>query len=322
MSSKSCKTFIVIIAVVFVAIAATGAGVYWSIKNDVEKTMAKRAVQPMKPSEGDGGSYRTFVNSTAEGHIDYVHYYLFNLTNGPSVVAGKPPEFTTVGPYTYQKIVTRFDVVFQDDIGTVRYKGRTEYIWVPELSESDNDGRQLSEDDLIVQMNMPLFKSISTAVTQCAVGNATLWNSLPSIMERTGSSLFMPRKVRAHLWGYSDTLLREVGQPSQHRGFFTQDSQDTMDTEQRTGSMGLGTSSQFTMIKGQRTLSVWGSPEANRLDGWDTQYPPEPQGPLVHRAPPLARLPQPHWHTHLREGRDHAQGEAQSLRLGPKSHRY
>jgi len=268
------KFFIVLIAVVFVAITAAGAGVYGPKKMNVEKSMADRAVQPQKPFEGDGGSYRTFVNSTAEGHTVYVRYYFFNLTNGPSVVAGAPPKFTTVGPYTYQKIKTCFDVVFQDGNGTVRFKEHTKHMWIPELSKSDTDGRQLSEDDIIVQMNMPLYRLTATAAMQCAAGNTTLWSSLNSIMERTGSSLFVPRKVHAHLWGYDDALLRALGQPSHHHGFFTQDSQDTMDTEKRTGSMGLGTSSQFTMIKGLRTLLWWKSSEANRLDGWDTQYPP------------------------------------------------
>jgi len=307
------KFFIVLIAVVFVAITAAGAGVYWSKKMNVEKSMADRAVQPQKPFEGDGGSYRTFVNSTAEGHTVYVRYYFFNLTNGPSVVAGAPPKFTTVGPYTYQKIKTCFDVVFQDGNGTVRFKEHTKHMWIPELSKSDTDGRQLSEDDIIVQMNMPLYRLTATAAMQCAAGNTTLWSSLNSIMERTGSSLFVPRKVHAHLWGYDDALLRALGQPSHHHGFFTQDSQDTMDTEKRTGSMGLGTSSQFTMIK------VLGSQPPRRM-GYSV--PPEQQGRQVHRAPPLAQPPLPHWHTHLREGCDHAQCEAQALCLGLKDRRY
>jgi len=42
-----------------------------------------------------------------------------------------------------------------------------------------------------------------------------------------------------------------MGQPS-HKGLFLQDS----------------------MIKGLRTLPWWKSSEANHLDGWDTQYPP------------------------------------------------
>ena len=121
----SSKIFVASITVVFVAIAAAGAGVYWFIKVDVDKTTAESAVQPQKPFEGDGGSYRSFVNSTAEGQIELVHFYFFNLTNGHAVLAeGVPPEFSTVGPYTYQKLLTRSDVVFQDNNGTVRFKGR------------------------------------------------------------------------------------------------------------------------------------------------------------------------------------------------------
>jgi len=41
MSSTAFKIFRANITMVFVAIAAAGAGVYWSIKVDVEKNMAK-----------------------------------------------------------------------------------------------------------------------------------------------------------------------------------------------------------------------------------------------------------------------------------------
>jgi len=86
MSIKSRKMFIVIIAAVsLIGIAAAGAGVYWSINTKVEKTTNDQAVQPKKSFEGDGKSYNSFVNPTAEGHVKHMHYFLFNLTNGLSV---------------------------------------------------------------------------------------------------------------------------------------------------------------------------------------------------------------------------------------------
>lgn len=256
-------------AALFIIIIGLGAFGLFTIPKAVAAAMNKI---PVLTNSGD--SLEGFRNSSV---ITYVSHTFFNLTNGDDVTAkGAVPSFKSVGPYTYRKQSTKFDINFQDDNGTVQSKGNTVYIWDAEHS-IDGFGNQLFETDIIIQMNTPLYGLTAAAKQMCDAGEKTLWSMLGPLKGMTKSSLFQTRPVSEFLWGANYALLGAIGK----NPFFTlfqRNSSDAMPSERYTGATSLDLASVITMYLGMRTLPFWAPGSiSNRVTGSQGNYLPNNQ---------------------------------------------
>ncbi|XP_077290681.1 sensory neuron membrane protein 2-like [Arctopsyche grandis] len=84
--------------------------------------------------------------------------YIFNITNGPEVIAGGKPNLTEVGPYIYKQY--RYKVNITDENGTLGYHQYERY----EFDEEKSD--PLKETDPIEVLNVPFNAILQVAATK------------------------------------------------------------------------------------------------------------------------------------------------------------
>lgn len=126
----------------------------------------------------------------------YMQYWLFNVTNPDDVIAGKKPNVTQRGPYTYRLYQPRFNVIFYTN-DSVSYQNNHTLVFQRNMSVGP-------EDDIIFNLNVPLV-TVSAMLENLS---PTLRGLLRVLIRALGDSdLFPPHTVRELLFGYTDSLL-------------------------------------------------------------------------------------------------------------------
>ena len=82
----------------------------------------------------------------------YLRIRFFNITNPDGVALGEKAALNEMGPYVYKETLEKFDVTFDKEADSVRYRQVRFYYFQPQLSI----GR---ESDRITMMNIPFVVS-------------------------------------------------------------------------------------------------------------------------------------------------------------------
>eukprot|EP00736_Rhodelphis_marinus_P002156 Rmarinus@m.25929 len=131
--------------------------------------------------------------------IEYMRFYLWNITNTEEFLAGEKPVLQEVGPYSYRQYIDRFDVEFYDDNRRVSFKNYIRWIFEPSTSITE-DGRQLNDKtDLITTVNAAYAGAVSL------VSGERVLYQLDGVIE--SSALIHTRTTHEHIWGFDDPML-------------------------------------------------------------------------------------------------------------------
>ncbi len=127
----------------------------------------------------------------------YSEFYLFNLVNGKELEAtGAKPEFQEIGPFVYKEVRFKEDLVNHSN-GTLTYKERRRFFFVPEKSA-------YPEDFNITTINMAAmvvldFTRYWTKLELKAVELA---------LKIVGETLLITQPAGKLLFGYEDPFLK------------------------------------------------------------------------------------------------------------------
>eukprot|EP00760_Papus_ankaliazontas_P038861 PhM_4_TR9378/c0_g1_i1/m.69067/K12384/SCARB2, LIMP2, CD36L2; lysosome membrane protein 2 len=208
-------------------------------------------------------------------------FYMYNCTNPDEVELGAVPKLTFLGPYSYKRIVLRKrdSVKWYPNNGTVRWQKKIDYYFNSERSQQN--GRQLREDDNVYIFNFPLNTLAIQASQMCALGDNTMWYAIPMLQMMTQSKMFMKMTAREAIMGHNNPLLAAVGMnPFISLGAAPID--ELIDDEYMTGQGPLNAPGYearqsvawITMRQGMRMQPYWRTPELNKVEGFDGQFPP------------------------------------------------
>jgi len=213
-----------------------------------------------------------FASIWAEPPITpHLKLYFFNLTNAEKFFDGSEgPRVREVGPYVYHQKWIKEDVVWHGN-GTMSYRTRKEYKFMPELSFQLNEDTGVKtmldhSTDNIVTVNIPMISAIMRVQ-----GDWWQTSLLKTALFGLGSDYWVTKTPEQLTWGYADSLL-EIGQLTDSSlnnkfGFFIQNN-NTEDLAKYTMYTGEGNPynlSKISLFDGSDSLKVWGSnPETDK----------------------------------------------------------
>ena len=193
----------------------------------------------------------------------YYRVNVFNLTNPRRFMAGDRPRVSECGPYVYKMVEEKTDVSFHKN-GSVSYRTRPKYFFVPELSGG-------SEDDVIWTVNIP-FINTADAVKDNPVQKLFI----NIVKEIHGFDTLRHLSVKELLWGYtSDVMewartLQELPYPHPQFGLLV-GFNDTIQ-EPYTMFTGAEDSNHLNRIyswNGKTKLDFWSGDFCNEIKGTD-----------------------------------------------------
>ena len=150
-------------------------------------------------------------------------FYMFNVTNAAAVRNnGSKPHVEVVGPYNYNELKVKHDIAWSDDKTSVRFKYNRTFTRVktkcppgvlyPDFECSLDDTVNITTGNIALMglantiNNLPLDGKARADVFKFTNGLINFWHDKKDPQEDT----FMTRPVHEVIWGYTDTILKDV----------------------------------------------------------------------------------------------------------------
>jgi len=83
---------------------------------------------------------------------EYYQLFFFDIQNSDGILRGEIPKVLERGPYSYREQVVKFDPVWSQDRGEMSWRTWTYYVF-----DEATSGANLTENDLITNVNLPLL---------------------------------------------------------------------------------------------------------------------------------------------------------------------
>jgi len=206
----------------------------------------------------------------------FFQVWMFDVVNYMEVANnGEKPVVVQMGPYTYREQREKWDLQYDNDLGTVTYRENKTLIFDREKSAGP-------ETDTFHCVNLPMLTILSMLKYQ----NTLVKMAVEAALKVTSESLFTKLSVADLMWGYDDPLLTEIHKildpfklnitiPGKFGLFYgTNGSDDGLYTI-HSGVKGTDNFGQILSWNGQKKLNIWTSDIANAINGSDgTLYPP------------------------------------------------
>lgn len=173
--------------------------------------------------------YASWLRPPVQPHLSG---YAFHVTNPDEVLRGAKPIVVEKGPYVYRSTTVKDsdqNVVFNDEEGTLKYRMRKFYQYVPELSGAGLD----PEKDTITVPNIPFWTGMNKLKGKTGIAASIGL----SIVTSTGRGTpFVNVSFDGLLWGYDDELpCLKLDKPkdckSESDSVFSDDSEDDWGNE-------------------------------------------------------------------------------------------
>ncbi|XP_066991108.2 lysosome membrane protein 2 isoform X2 [Anabrus simplex] len=203
----------------------------------------------------------------------YMRVHVFNYTNMEAFMHGEKPKVQEVGPYTFRQKMEKVNVVF-DDNGTVSYREKIAFEFVPELSVSDG------KDDRVTVLNMPLLSAISIMRNEGMMKRFIMASTIKAL----GSKPYLNLSANDFMWGYKEALTTlasvfqsiNVDPESLKLGIMeARDGINPSTVTVETGAREIDRLGIITRVNGKNRLDAWGDTDCSRMDGSDgTMFPP------------------------------------------------
>jgi hypothetical protein len=245
--------------------------------------------------------YKTWVNNTqgANPAPIFIDVFLYNVTNPLEVLAGGKPNLEEIGPFVYEEITSRFNISFEDGGESVQFRQNVYYVSRPSLSVTNANDAQVTAFNLVTQ---GLFAKLKGTVYMPL---------LPHLL--TGSDFdkfFVVKSVSEMLFGYPDSVLNtlhsfvpDLCPYTRYPGLMINQTMEEAMASQLPNKMNTGWKTglasgqvaedmfQVTQWQNSSSLSIWGSPAANKVTGtFGLQFQPNlPQGTLLEVFVPLLK---------------------------------
>lgn len=191
-----------------------------------------------------------------------VEFYFFVVSNIQDFMRGEKPVLVQIGPYAYQQTTSKFTLDTFPQNGTVRYADQNSFIFLPKLSVG-------MESDNITVLNLGYV-----AIAEQAGKNRVVdYIANKLIRHYYNSQLFFNKTVYEMIWGYEDPALRFiktfVSVQTTVGLYANRNASVSAVLEVSDGLQDSKNLGQILTFRGQRELSVWKTPEANRIRGSD-----------------------------------------------------
>jgi hypothetical protein len=151
--SRATSTFCIVVGLVGLLSLVAGVVAFFEVKRLVEKRVLD--VLPLTPGSE---AARAWLDPPVENHLTV---YAFHVTNPEDVKAGGKPRLEEKGPLVYrvQTVKDSDDTIrWSEEEGTVTYRQRKIYHFVPELSGKDY---QDPESVFVTVPNIPLWTALN-----------------------------------------------------------------------------------------------------------------------------------------------------------------
>uniref|UniRef100_A0A0G4I4Q2 Uncharacterized protein n=1 Tax=Chromera velia CCMP2878 TaxID=1169474 RepID=A0A0G4I4Q2_9ALVE len=193
-------------------------------------------------------------------------FFVFNVTNAEDALKGERIRVEQVGPFTYDMVERKENIVRFQNGTMVKYDKREYYVYDP--SESITP---YPSSVILTAPNLPLLTLLDKADKLSGWTNAIMDKAL-SI---TGQKPFIQKSVQDLLWGYNDPILKTLSllDKSLSPKFQLQKN----DTWERNSVAVTGEGEEeeinklgnLQLFDGKTAISCWGSTYANAVNGTD-----------------------------------------------------
>ncbi|KAK7097188.1 lysosome membrane protein 2-like [Littorina saxatilis] len=225
------------------------------------------------PLKNGSVSYKNWLSPPAP---IYFQIYVQHVANAEEVVQlGAKPVLVQKGPYTYREKRQKVNITYTAD-NTITYRENQFYFF-------DRSRSVGPENDNFTTVNLPMITIANMVKYQFGI----IQEMVNTILEFTDEHVFIDLTVAELMWGYEDSLLKDVKNelaklgitlPIDDKfGMFLNKNGSNDGLYRITSGLG-GTVDHFAEIlswDGNRSLNFWNSDVANSLNGSDgTMYPP------------------------------------------------
>lgn len=230
----------------------------------------------------------------------YMQFWFFNVTNPDAIrYHGAKPVLREVGPYTYEEKRLKYDLVWDDDEGTVTYLQNKSFVFVPEMSPG------LSLEDRVTTLNaIMVVAADAMSRGDPNLVSGVIWSEIERGFElfevhtidellfagfefpefNFDFSLIPGLEMTEGLNGTIYELLEKLGlDPPEWLAenkfglFYGRNNTNDGTYKVNTGARGMDDYQYIVEWKGQTELDYWnGDQYCNMINGTDgSQYPPE-----------------------------------------------
>ncbi|VDL97156.1 unnamed protein product [Schistocephalus solidus] len=197
-----------------------------------------------------------------------IKFYFFIVSNAKQFSEGEIPIVTLRGPYTYAQVTTKEGITFNKVEGTIQFTEKQRYVFMPELSNG-------TESDVVAVVNLAYL-----ALVDKVSNYPQLLAWILELLElHYGSDLFLNRTVDQLIWGYEDPVLKEIGKVipvSPSVGIMTNGNNSFGENFTiHDGVSDIEKLGKIVSYNGEVSLNIWGTMEANQINGSDgSLFPP------------------------------------------------
>ncbi|XP_072040615.1 scavenger receptor class B member 1-like isoform X2 [Amphiura filiformis] len=194
-----------------------------------------------------------------------MQYWVWDILNPDDFLMGDKPIMEQKGPYTYLEYRNKLNITHDHDEGTVSFRGRTNYQFVPEESVG-------LESDTFWTVNVPVFTVANLLKDQ----PGPIKNIQRLIHELSNATSVLELSVYDVIWGYEDAYLLLFDElfpgqiPTTIFGLFAGTNYTAgKPWVLKTGEKDIKDVGQVVSWNGLTELDFWGTEWANMINGTD-----------------------------------------------------